>query len=85
MASMTRAEQVRKIQELCFACVDMNLYLDTHPNDRNAVKLYQDYLRNAKQIMNKYESMYGPLTLYSSDIKQTNWEWIRAPWPWEEI
>ena len=31
MASMTRAEQIRKIQELCFACVDLNLYLDTHP------------------------------------------------------
>lgn len=80
-----RENLLNQWQQYNFALVDLDLYLDAHPNDRNAVKLYQDYLRNAKQILNKYESMYGPLTLDSSDMKQTNWEWIRAPWPWEEI
>ena len=40
MASMSRGEQIVKIQELCFACVDLNLYLDNHPEDKNAVCLY---------------------------------------------
>ena len=43
MASMTRAEQIRKIQELCFACVDLNLYLDIHPDDEKTYELFKKY------------------------------------------
>ena len=48
---MTRAEQIRKIQELCFACVDMNLYLDNNPKDNNAIELAKEILEISYQKM----------------------------------
>ena len=32
MAQLNRYEIILKIQELSFACVDLNLYLDNFPN-----------------------------------------------------
>lgn len=67
-----------------FALVELDLHLDTHPNDTNAIKLYNDYNNILKQIASKYESMYGPLTLDSSYLNNNSWSWINSPWPWEE-
>lgn len=66
-----------------FALTDLDLYLDTHPNDSSVVELYQKYLKIAKQICDKYESKYGPLTLDSSAIGKNNFLWKNSPWPWE--
>lgn len=79
-----RENLINQWQQYNFALVDLNLYLDTHPNDTNAIKLYNNYNNILKQISKKYESMYGPLTV-NSDNNQNNWIWINSPWPWEEI
>ena len=79
-----RENLLNQWQQYNFALVDLNLYLDTHPNDTNAIKLYNNYNNILKQISKKYESMYGPLTV-NSDNNQNNWIWINSPWPWEEI
>ena len=68
-----------------FALTDLNLYLDTHPNDREMLQLYQKYLSMEKQICDKYESMYGPLTLDSNKIESNTWVWKNSPWPWEVV
>ena len=72
-----------QIQQYAFALIDLDLYLDVNPNDNNAIKMYNDYLSIKKQIVDKYEKMYGPLTLDSDDLKKSNWLWNRGPWPWE--
>ena len=58
---MTRGEQIRKIQELCFACVDMNLYLDNNPEDKNAINIYNSLVHQFAQARCAYERKYGPL------------------------
>lgn len=80
-----RENLLNQWQQYNFALIDLDLYLDTHPNESNVVKLYNNYLKIEKQIRDKYESMYGPLTLYSDDLDKNSWVWIRSPWPWEEI
>ena len=40
MRKESRQELMLKIQELSFACVDLNLYLDNHPEDKNAINTY---------------------------------------------
>ena len=30
----TRADMLTTIEELCFACLELNLYLDNHPDDK---------------------------------------------------
>lgn len=62
MAQLNRSEIILKIQELSFACVDLNLYLDTHPDDANAVNMYNSFSKQLNEAIRNYECKYGPLT-----------------------
>lgn len=70
-------------QQYSFALIDLDLYLDTHPNDTKALSLYNKYLEIEKKTKEKYEGMYGPLSLESSYAAKNNWNWKNSPWPWE--
>ena len=35
--------------------------------------------------MDKYESMYGPLTVDSNRQESNMWSWKNSPWPWEVV
>ena len=72
-----------QVMQYKFALTELNLYLDTHPNDTEMIKLYNQYLNIEKQMCDKYESMYGPLTLDSNYLDKNNWVWTNSPWPWE--
>ena len=72
-----------QLMQYKFALIELNLYLDTHPNDVEMIKLYNNYLNIEKQMCNKYESMYGPLTVDSNYLDKNMWEWKNSPWPWE--
>ena len=72
-----------QIMQYKFSLIELNLYLDTNPSDRNAIELYNKYLNIEKEMCKKYENMYGPLTLDSNDLNENRWEWINSPWPWE--
>ena len=74
-----------QLMQYKFALIDLDLYLDTHPNDSNTIALYNQYLIIEKQISEKYESMYGPLTLDSNYLVKNNWTWKNSPWPWEGV
>lgn len=63
MAQLNRSEIILKIQELSFACVDLNLYLDTHPDDANAVNMYNSFSKQLNEAIRNYECKYGPLTI----------------------
>ena len=80
MAQLNRSEIILKIQELSFACVDLNLYLDTHPDDEKALCLHRKYARILKDLRNKYQKVYGPLTI---EYPCNKWRWLEEPWPWE--
>ena len=47
---------------LDFAVKELNLYLDTHPQDQEALSLYASYIKLAQEGHEKYISQYGPLT-----------------------
>lgn len=72
-----------QVMQYKFALIELNLYLDTHPNDTEMIKLYNEYLNIEKQMSDKYESMYGPLTLDSNYLNKNTWVWNNSPWPWE--
>lgn len=85
MASMSRAEQIRKIQELCFACVDMNLYLDNNPEDKNALNIYNSLGSQFHQAVCAYEKKYGPLMNigHGGNMGTCPFQWVDDPWPWQ--
>ena len=68
-----------------FAITDLNLYLDTNPNDKETLTTLKKYLAIENQIKNKYESMYGPLTISDINPNSKDWNWINSPWPWEGV
>lgn len=82
-ASSTREELLYSILMYKFALIELNLYLDTHPNNSSMLNLYKKYLTEEKKLCDKYEKSYGPLTTDSENLGTNNWNWIKSPWPWE--
>ena len=80
-----RQRALYKIQEMAFAAHDVNLYLDTHPNDSNAIRLYNEYNKQERMLNDAYERKYGPIDLSDNEgLSMTPWAWIKEPWPWNE-
>jgi len=66
-----------------FALIELNLYLDTNPNNSNMINLYNQYLSEEKKLCEEFEKNYGPLTTDSRFVGTNSWNWIKSPWPWE--
>ena len=45
---MNRKQMLEWVQALCFVVVDMQLYLDTHPCDEEALAYYKAAVENYK-------------------------------------
>ena len=45
-----------------FACVDASLYLDTHPDDAEALAYFKEHDRIYREAVEEYSRNYGPLT-----------------------
>lgn len=78
-----QAQMLTNIDALTFAMIDLGLYLDIYPNDRNAIDLYNRYRVQNANYTNQYESKYGPLSLNSNALTADPWFWNDSPWPWE--
>ena len=78
----TRSEMMKKVMEADFAAYDLQLYLDTHPEDEKALSMYTEMVRRAREAKQAYEAAYGPLSPDAAAGKK-EWTWIRSPWPWE--
>ena len=70
------------IQEARFACVELNLYLDTHPDDEAAKADFNCYANKLCMLTQKYERQYGPLMNFGESAMQ-NGAWVYQKWPWE--
>ena len=80
----SQCEMMKKIQELDFSIVDLNLFLDTHPNCSEALDLFTKLSATSKSLKNDYQAKYGPLYVTKSK-NSTPFEWVNAcyKWPWE--
>lgn len=72
-----REEMIMRIRELDFAIVELGLYLDTHPDDQRALCMHREYARQVKDLKDKYQKVYGPLTIFYPCNK---WRWLEEPW-----
>lgn len=82
-APSTLAETaVLELQALHFVVAELGLYLDTHPDDKEAFALFREYSKLAKEGKQRYEAECGPLTQMGAAQKD-RYEWLDSPWPWE--
>ena len=80
---MDRDALLREITILDFMALDLHLYLNTHPQDSEALEMYNDCIIRSQELRQEYEAAYGPLTAFRSH-GQPGWTWNQEPWPWEE-
>ncbi|MDD5796183.1 MAG: spore coat protein CotJB [Oscillospiraceae bacterium] len=71
---------LRKISTYGFAILDLQMFLDTHPNDEKTLAKIRKYREILIPLREEYEKEYGPLT---KSEQSNNWTWVNSPWPWE--
>lgn len=76
-------QMLLQIQQLEFTAIELNLYLDTHPNDQQALNLYNSVVPQLRKCIEQYEKHFGPLFHFGMSSSQCPWQWINSPWPWE--
>ncbi|OGO83144.1 MAG: spore coat protein CotJB [Clostridiales bacterium GWD2_32_19] len=72
-----------EIQKFEFATVDLNLFLDTHPDNQRALNDYNMYTVELSKLKKEYRLKFGPLANFGSAPSMSPWQWVETPWPWE--
>ncbi|MBQ3850341.1 MAG: spore coat protein CotJB [Clostridia bacterium] len=80
---MSQCELQNRISEVQFVCVELNLYLDTHPDDQDARNDYYSYSTLLAELIAQYEAEYGPLQGFGHSPTNTGC-WVCSEWPWEK-
>ncbi len=71
-----------ELMALDFVIKELNLYLDTHPNDREAFDLLKRIVALQETGRKKYMKLYGPV-LFTDVVECGEFNWLNSPWPWE--
>ncbi len=69
------------IGQYAFMMHDMNLYLDVHPGDKEALNKFMMYRDKTNELINNYERKYGPLCVKGNMSNQVPFAWVNK-WPW---
>lgn len=83
MGDLECDKMLEKIRELEFAAVDLNLFLDNHPTNQQALTDFNAIALELGELKKAYEAKYGPLTNFGHSPGQYPWRWVSEPWPWE--
>lgn len=65
-----------------FILIELTLYLDTHPMDRNAMEYFNHYNRIRNQMEKEFSQKYYPLNTRMAESSK-EWRWGATPLPWE--
>lgn len=84
---MTEKEHMRRrVMAMDFAVYEVELYLDTHPEDMRAMEARKQYKLRRAELAAEYEKKYGPYAVTANDVVTTNrWTWVDNPWPWDYV
>lgn len=84
ISSLSRKQLFCFINEVSFAAYEALLYLDTHPDDQEAMEFFREHNRLREHALKEYARLYGPLTISTANDHESQcWEWMNQPWPWE--
>lgn len=72
----------KQIYETEFVCVELQLYLDTHPEDCAAKADFISYGRKLESLIAQYEAQFGPLINFGHSPTPVGC-WVNSKWPWE--
>ncbi|MDE6916981.1 MAG: spore coat protein CotJB [Lachnospiraceae bacterium] len=78
-----RQRLLQEISKVDFVLKELNLYLDTHPYDQQAMERFGQYNALKNRLVKDYTEKYGPLVLSIVDMDNREWKWATQDWPWE--
>lgn len=73
---------LKLIQSYSFILNETVLYLDTHPNCRQALRYYKNYRDKLLEAIRVYEEKHGQINIYGGSSPDS-WKWVSEAWPWE--
>ena len=73
-----------RLSEQEFAAHDLNLYLDLNPQDGNMLETFNQYRKEANNLLNEYEARYGVINISSEALKDSPFKWEMENFPWNE-
>ena len=77
---------LNQISMVGFAINDLTLYLDTHPDCKEGLKLFKELLAKRLELLADYANKYQPLTqlsMITGEPEQSTYDWSEGPLPWE--
>ncbi|HEX7056566.1 MAG TPA: spore coat protein CotJB [Bacilli bacterium] len=79
----TYYKMLQQLQEADFVLVELNLYLDTHPQDAQALQQYNHFAQIREQLAREFTARFGPLQHFGRDLSRFPFAWPEPPWPWQ--
>ncbi|MEQ2763012.1 spore coat protein CotJB [Eisenbergiella tayi] len=81
-----REALMAKIDEAGFVVNDLTLYLDTHKEDEEALRMFEEYANRKVMLMKEFAEKFYPLSqncmvLCGKEMK--TFSWTDGPAPWE--
>lgn len=70
-----------ELQALEFVVLELGTYLDTHPDDSEALTLFKQFSAMEQAARANYENKFGPLTRQAA-ASDDSYTWLKDPWPW---
>ncbi len=70
------------IGRISFTIDELRLYLDTHPCDKEAMKMIQGCCARRAAMVESYTERFGPIEAYRPGDCDM-WLWNEGPMPWE--
>ncbi len=83
--------KLTEIQKVSFVADDLRLYLDTHPDDPDALSMLKTVLGQRKRMLSEFAAEFYPLTMdcmaegCQKDTASTCYCWAEGPAPWEGV
>ncbi len=71
-----------ELMALDFVVKELNLYLDTHPEDKEAFTYLQEILKLYAEGKKAYIKRCGPIQVCDLEDAKS-YTWIEGPWPWK--
>lgn len=80
---MNEKDLLETIMKYQFYAVDLNLYLDNFPKNKDALEDFKVISTKLNNSIKDYEKNYNPLINFGISFN-CDWEsYINTPWPWE--
>lgn len=80
--NMNKKQMRDWIYRLGFCADDMQLYLDTHYNDQEAIEYFNQCNELLSKARMEYQQKYGAL-LIGERQTDNEWDWNKGMVPWE--